>query len=99
MLQYTKDPDELLDYGWDWAAENDQRGPWLSTGDTITDSEWTFTGPDAALTIASADHSTTVTRVWLSGGTPGEEYVVSNVAPTAQGRSPKRSFIVRIDDR
>lgn len=94
----TKDPQDRLDYGFDWAAPP-PTGPWLSDGDTITTSTWTVTGPDSLLVIDDDDHTTTVTRAWLTGGTLGESYKVTNHITTAQGRQRDRTLVIRIVTR
>jgi len=87
----TKDADAVLDYGINWAA-------WLGV-DTIVDSTWEVTGPDADLVIDSESESTTVTVVWLSGGTTGAKYTVTNHITTAGGREDDRSIEFKIQER
>ena len=95
----VKDPQDRLDYGFDWAVAPPD-GPWLSDGDTITSSTWTITlAPDSALVIDTSDNTTTVTRVWLSGGTLGQDYQVTNHVTTAQGRQRDRSIYIKVRNR
>lgn len=86
--RYTKDPDSTLDYQIDWAT-------WLD-GDTITTSSW---AADSGLTIDSDTNTVTTATVWLSGGTLGQRYEVTNTIVTTAGRTDERSFIVRIEER
>lgn len=95
----VKDPAERLDYGFNLAAPP-PKGPWLTTGDTVTASTWAITaGTDGALTIENPDFTTTSTRCWLVGGTLGQDYTVTNHATTAQGRQFERSIIIKIRNR
>jgi hypothetical protein len=88
ICKFTKDPDALLDYGFNWAT-------WLST-DTISTSTWYV--PDD-LTNESDGETTTATTIWLSGGTRGVTYTVTNRITTAGGRTDERSFQIRVTDR
>lgn len=83
MVSYTKDPDAVLDYGWDWST-------WLD-GDTITASTWEA---DTGVTIASDTFAATSTTVWLSGGTAGTRYKLTNHITTAAGREDDRSLYI-----
>lgn len=81
-----KDPDELLDYDLDWSGR-------LDDGDSITDSEWTV--PDG-LTAGPTSMSQTATKIWLSGGTLGENYTLLNRITTAEGRILDQSAKLRV---
>lgn len=90
-----KDPDAELPFTIDWSA-------WLPSGQTISTSAWTA---DTGITIMSGanDPSKTGTAatVWLSGGTAGADYVVTNRIVT-NGSPPlkdDRSFVVRVIQR
>lgn len=91
-----KDPDATLDYGLDW-------GPWLKQSDgsvdVITDSEWHVHGPDEALTTTAAYRDSAIAGVWVSGGTAGQEYRLTNRITTAGGRIDDRSILFRIAER
>jgi len=90
----TKDPAAVLDYGFDWQIEG-----WLIGADIISSSTWAVTGSDSEL-VASDDEATeTVTTVWLSGGTLGETYTVTNTVETSGGRADERSFRVFLSPR
>jgi hypothetical protein len=90
MITFIKDPDAVLDYTVDWS-------PWLSdSGDQITSSAWIV--PEGLTTTADY-YTTTTATVWLSGGTVGREYVVTNRITTAAGRVDDRSFTLVIRSR
>lgn len=88
-----KDPDDVLDYKLSWAE-------WLSEtdGDTIATSTWIVpTGivEDEAKRSSDATSAT----IWLSGGTAGVSYLVTNRITTAQGRTIDRSMTIAVRDR
>lgn len=87
IKSYEKTPQEILDYSVTWADEL------TADGDTISTS--TFTA-DTGINIDSQFNDPTVGTVWLSGGTAGQDYAVSNQILTAAGRVRRRSFIVRV---
>jgi hypothetical protein len=78
-----KDPDSVLDYTLDWSA-------WLGS-DTILTSSFLV---DTGLTKKSDSKTTTTTTVWLSGGTAGTNYGVTNRITTVSGRTADRTFSV-----
>ena len=81
--RYLKDPNAVLDYTLDWSL-------WLN-GDTISTATWTV---PMGITSALETKTTTVTTIWLSGGTAGTEYTVAVRVVTAGGRTEDRSFII-----
>jgi hypothetical protein len=83
-----KDPQAELDYGFDW-------GSWLD-GDTIADSIWIA---DSGITVESDVFTDTTTTVWLSGGTLGCAYNVTNRITTAAGRTDDRTLLVQVSNR
>ena len=83
-----KDPDATLDYGRDWSD-------WLN-GDVITASQWTV---PAGLTQETSSFTDTTTTVWLSGGTDGQTYTITNRIHTELGRTDERSMIIDVDER
>lgn len=86
--RFTKDPDAVLDYGFDWTS-------WLD-GDTISTSAWSA---DAGITVDSDSNNTTSTTVWLSGGTAGTTYEVTNQITTAAGRTDDRTIRIKVVER
>lgn len=87
VSRFLKDPSGTLDYSIDWTD-------WLGT-DTISSSSWTV---PSGLEVGTALAGTAVATVWLSGGTAGNSYYVTNTIVTAAGRSDQRSLIIKVDD-
>lgn len=96
--QLTKDPDALLDFGFDWSS-------WLEDGETITTSNWSISqiqGDSATLAEASspsASNDGEVVKTWLEGGEAGELYRVTNSIVTDESREDDRSFLLSISQR
>jgi hypothetical protein len=87
--EFKKDPSAVLDYSIDWT-------PWLPSGDTIATSTWVA---ETGITIDSTANSTTKTTVWLSGGTAGTIYKVTNTITTAGGRTDERTLHIIVTNR
>ena len=81
----TKAPSENLDYSFDWTSFLD--------GDTIADSQWVV---QTGLTKGSEASTATATAVWLSGGTLGQVYRVTNTITTAGSRIGVRAVDIEI---
>lgn len=91
---FMKNPDSVLDYTFDWGFQL------LEGGETIAiDGGWTI-HPDAAasggLSVTSTSLTSTTTTAFLSGGNPGETYLICSRIRTNQGREVQRSLTVRI---
>lgn len=91
-----KDPDAVLDFGFDWSK-------WLDNtiSEIVATSAWTA---DVGITIDASPDPTTVvddnkTVVWLSGGTAGENYIVTNRITTDVGRIDDRSYRIHVKER
>jgi hypothetical protein len=91
---FHKDPDAVLDYGFDWTTDN-----WLATGETVSTHTWTITGADALLIKDSQNDGSTTSKIWLSAGTAGVTYTVSCKITTSASRTDERSFQVRVEER
>lgn len=89
MDSVRKDPQAVLDYGFDWSI-------WLAAGETIGTSSWTV---EAGITKDSDTKDDTTTTIWLSGGTAGEDYTVTNNIVTSASRTDERSIIVSARER
>lgn len=77
MLEWdAKDPDEVLDYKLDWTDR--------LAGDTVATSVW---AAEAGITIDSNVFDDTSATVWVSGGTAGTTYRMTNTITTAAGRT------------
>ena len=87
-MTFTKDPNAVLDYSIDWTR-------WLA-GDQIATSEWIVA---SGLTKMADSKTATSATVWLTGGTAGQSYIVTNRITTAAGRTEDRSFTIRVEER
>ena len=76
-FETPKDPDEVKDYGVNWADRLDE-------GDTIATSVWVV---PTGITQNSASNTATTTTIWLSGGTLNTTYSLVNRITTAGGRT------------
>lgn len=88
---FTKDPDAVLDYKFDWSD-------WLASGETI--STHTIT-PETGITVDSSsitDTNTSVT-VWLSAGTAGNVYDVACLITTSASRTDERTIKITCRQR
>jgi hypothetical protein len=86
---YAKDPDAVLDYQVDWSA-------WLGVGEEILTSQMI---PEDGITVDSDSNTTTTATVWLSGGTAGEAYEVTNRITTTQARTDDRTLRIVVRQR
>ena len=87
-MTFTKDPNAVLDYSIDWTR-------WLA-GDQIATSEWIV--PSGLTKMADSKTSTSATA-WISDGSVGQSYTVTNRITTAAGRTEDRSFTIRVEER
>ena len=84
-----KDPDSVLDYGFDWSD-------WLVTGETISTSGWEV---PTGITNDSDTNTTTTTTIWLSGGTASTNYRLVNEITTSAGRTEQRSIDISVTEK
>lgn len=99
-----KDPDEILDYYVDWTRrlyseselEQSDAGETVVPADTISTS--TFTLP-AGITANSSSNTTTVSQLWLSGGSIGQTYAILNEIVTAGGRRMDQTIRIRVNTK
>lgn len=94
-----KDPQDVLDFAIDWNRSRDGAADgtgWLDADETITASTWTV--PDG-LTKGAEGNVAGRTVVWLSGGTNGQQYVVTNHITTSQGRQADKSLTINVRQR
>lgn len=87
--EWLKDPQAVLDWTWDWSS-------WLQTSEDVISSSFSAT---PGITIDTDTNTTTTATVWLSGGTPGVPYLITNTITTNQGRTDERSITIRVKDR
>jgi len=86
---FTKDPEAVLDYTFDWSD-------WLATGETI--SSYTVTA-QTGLTKDSDSQADGVVTYWLSGGTAGTTYRVECKIVTSAGRTDERTMWIKVVER
>jgi hypothetical protein len=86
---HKKDPDATLDWIFDWNL-------WLGPFEEITNSEFIV---DPGITITAEGHTLKTATVWLTGGTEGQVYRVTNRITTTDGRIDDRSFTLRCTNR
>jgi hypothetical protein len=86
---FTKDPQAVLDYEFDWSA-------WLDVGETITTS--TVSVP-TGIVLDSHSELGGVVIAWLSGGTAGVLYRVVSHVVTSSGRQDDRTIRVSVQER
>lgn len=82
---YEKDPNETIDYVFNWKAE--------LYGDTIFTSQ--FLLPDG-LTEVSSSNTTTTATIFVSGGAEGQTYRITNRIVTIGGRTRDRTINVLV---
>lgn len=86
---FRKDPDAILDYGFDWSS-------WLATSETIASSSWTV---PTGITNVNDTNDETSTKIWLSGGTVATTYTLTNQITTSGGRTEDRTFEIVVEER
>jgi hypothetical protein len=86
---YVKDPDAVLDYVFDWSR-------WLAGDETIVDSN---VEASAGINLDSQSNSSTAVTAWISGGTTGQPYTVTNRITTNLGRIDDRTITIRVTPR
>jgi hypothetical protein len=86
---YSMDVNAVLDFAWDWSN-------WLAPLETIVTSTVTAS---PGISVDSSTNSTSKVTVWLSGGTSGRIYTVTNLISTNQGRTDERTITIRVVQR
>ena len=86
--RYTKDPDAVLDFTFDWSE-------WLADGETISSHTVTVSG----VTRDSSTNTTTTVTAWISGGTVSAPATVACRVTTSAGRTDERTISLRISQR
>jgi hypothetical protein len=89
MADWDKDPSAVLDYVFDWSR-------WLADSETITTSTITVS---SGITLDSSSNTTTTATAWISGGTVGRPYTVTDRIVTNQGRTDDRTITIRVTNR
>jgi hypothetical protein len=84
---FTKDPNAVLDYVWDWSK-------WLTpVSDTISTATVTA---GTGITAATASHTGTTVTSMISGGTEATSYDVVCHIVTTGGRTDDRTISIKI---
>jgi len=89
VAPFVKDPDSVIDFSVNWDDG------YLQSGETITTSTWTvepFVSTD--LDIQSSSNTSEVATAWITGGTRGNRYRLTNRIVTADGRTDERSITI-----
>ena len=103
---FTKDPDAVLDYKFDWKPlTNGTEGgisDWLETSETISTRTITITPTGTGALTKNSDSLTdtnTSVTVWLSAGVDGVDYTVACKIVTSTARTDERSITVQVRNR
>jgi len=93
MTLLMKDPDAVLDYAIDWAAE-------YLGDDQLADSLWSVV-PDepGGVSVVGSDFDTTSSTVKAAGGIRGRVYKLVNHVTLQSGRIDNRSIVLRVEAR
>jgi hypothetical protein len=86
MTNRQQDPDDRLDWAFDFKARTHGTGAsdWLEDGETITDS--TVTSDNAEFIIGNITQVDGLITYWASGGVDGKAYKVTCHVTTSSGR-------------
>ena len=87
---FKKGPTEVMDYTLEWDA--------FLVDDTISGTT-TWTVPAGITKDSQAGGVTSLQSVWISGGTIGQRYKISNTIVTTAGVTAKRSFYIDVVER
>jgi hypothetical protein len=93
-FKVTKDPSEVLDYNIDYSKVFN-----IVPADAISTSSWAVTSAATDISIDSSSHDGVIATAWLSGGTPGRRYWVTNTVGTTGGRTYERTIEVSIQNK
>ena len=98
---FTKDPDAILVYTFDWANNSPNDGSldddgWLQ-GAEISSSSFVLSSSDITNVIDT--NTTTTASIKLSGGKDGRDYIVTNRVITDGGETEDRSIQINVRQR
>ena len=102
---FTKDPDAVLDYKFDWKPLTNGSGDtdWLDTAETITVATVTITPTVAGTGLTKDSQSLTDTdtsvTVWLSKGEDNTDYTVACKITTNGTRTDERTITIQVRQR
>lgn len=95
-LTIDKDPDETLDYPFDWTEYlDDIQDTIAQVGPGVVPVIFTVSGVE----IDSQQNDTKIATVWIKGGVVGATGKVSCRIKTVGGRTIERSIAIKIKDR
>jgi hypothetical protein len=83
-VDYEKDPDEVIDFPFDWSGRLD--------GDTIATSTWVLEN----LTEVSTAATFTATTIFVSGGSLGTTGKITNRITTDGGRTWEKTIRIAV---
>ena len=86
MSTFIQCPTSNLDYTISWSQ-------WLEQGDRITQSVWIS---ETGLTLGIMSFTDNQTLAWLTGGTVGTNYTVTNTVTTQAGRVHCQSIVISV---
>lgn len=96
LAKYEKQPAEVKDYDIDYSE-------WLGpVADEVASVATVVTSDSEAvptLVVDSTEQSTTVVKLWISGGTTGTRYKVTVRMTTAGGRLDESELVFTVKDR
>lgn len=97
---FVHDPQAVLDYKWDWAADTNGSGSsdWLASGETISSHAIAAVTGITKDSSALTDTNTSVTA-WYSGGTALVDYDVTCHIVTSDGREDDRTITLKVRER
>ena len=100
-MAFTKDPDAVLDWYFDWAALSNGTGEsdWLAGGESITAATVTVAPSGLTAGEPAIVNGGTAVQVWLSAGVAGVDYRVTCRVATSAGRTDERSATVKVRQR
>ena len=93
MPYHLIDPDETLDYSFNWSSFLAVDSP----ADTIQSSNW-YVSP-AGPTLSNPSSAGAVTSTFISGTALGQVYVLTNRVVTAAGRTAEKSVTLACENR
>ena len=91
MTVKLKDPQSVVDFGFDWSTS------YLAAGETISTSTWAAT--PSGLGLGTATNTTSQASTFTSGGTAGQIYRLTNTITTSLSRTVDRTIQIRVAHR
>ena len=89
--RFTKDPEAVLDYAFDWR-------PWLESGETITDFDLTST-PNITIDQTKSNQVNGIVTAWLEDGTDQQNYDITCHITTSLDREDDRTMVIEVRQR